>query len=310
MEVHGETIEYPAGKVNLKLPLRTNPQDQGSIGKMRHQRLAKNIPEPVIDPNMNIHQEIRDDKSVSNKVWDSYPTFIQDDSTDSIFIENISEPTGKYQYSSFGKGDPFVPPMFEIHQTTVEIPIVSVLQKYSLDKLAVVGIWELDNGERKTLIMTEDGEGVIAKKGEFIGQKGGTILEILPSNIVVREFFVNLDGTRQFSDTELYLGKQAEDEPSQGTPSAIEISKSSPTKSGASIIDDFIKASTTQKPSDLPSTEISTSTESAETPTGQPEEKLPFDEFVEKGYLNQSGTDSQPKEKKTVEDRMRQGSLK
>ena len=131
-----------------------------------------------------------------------------------VRIEDIVESTSEYTYSSFGKQDPFVPPMINELIARLEIPITSPLQRFPLASLKVTGLWTLPSGESKALVVTADDTGIISQVGDPIGRKGGKIIAIDDKKITVREFTPSPDGTRQFSDIEMPLGRiaQSDDE--------------------------------------------------------------------------------------------------
>jgi len=158
------------------------------------------------------------DTEMSNISWDSYLDIsegegIAADITNGIRVEDIVEPPSQYRYAAFGKADPFIPPMLTGYkESSLEIPIVSVLQRYRVGNLRIVGLWEITTGERKALIMTPKEEGIIATVGDSIGKRGGKILSIEEDSVNVREFTLAPDGTRQFEDTMMYLGNEQPDE--------------------------------------------------------------------------------------------------
>ena len=127
-------------------------------------------------------------------------------------VQNIIQASHEYNYASFGKKNPFIPPLISSHMAKIEIPVISVLQNFKLDQLNVVGIWILENNARKALITTEDSHGIIASVGDSIGNRGGKIVSIESDVVKVREFSLAPDGTRQFEDYNLRLGKDLPDE--------------------------------------------------------------------------------------------------
>lgn len=127
-------------------------------------------------------------------------------------VEDIVEPSAEYHYAGFGRPDPFQPPV-EIQAVvadTVEIPIVSPLQRYPLKELRLVGVWARNNGERKALVLTPVNEGIIVKVGDPVGNGGGKVISISDSSMVVREFLLAEDGTRQFSDSRIVFETKPE----------------------------------------------------------------------------------------------------
>lgn len=125
-------------------------------------------------------------------------------------VEDIVEPSADYHYAGFGKADPFQPPFAikAIVPDAVEIPIVSPLQRFALKDLKLVGVWARASGERKALVMTPTMEGIIVKVGDLVGSGGGKVMSISESAVLVREFLIANDGTRQFSDVRLIFAEK------------------------------------------------------------------------------------------------------
>lgn len=145
--------------------------------------------------------------------WESYanpatPGTPGTELTDDINIKDIVSITDEYTYAAFGQPDPFIPPLISHHVEQLEIPIVSVLQKYRLDELKVVGIWTLENKARRALITSSSDEGLIVSVGDPAGNRGGKIIAIEPNVVKVREFTLSPDGTRQFNDKDMWLGDE------------------------------------------------------------------------------------------------------
>lgn len=156
------------------------------------------------------------------------------DITRELTVEEITEPSIDFQYVSYGKDDPFVPPMTldedgnrksidalsrgkkpRKEVDSVEIAIVNNLQKYDLKKLKVVGIWQGASGERKALVLAPKGKGAMGgvgvvgvpvTKGTQIGNRGGVVVSIGPDRVNVREFVLLHDGKKHFKTTSKYLG--------------------------------------------------------------------------------------------------------
>lgn len=149
----------------------------------------------------------------SNKdnFWESYsPERGQGNGTDitkQTKVEDIIPSAKEYSYVSFNKPSPFIPPLLSSNMKGSETSLVSVLQRQRIDQIQVVGIWTLENMERKALVITDEDEGVIVAVGDLIGKKGGKIVAIEPDHIKIREFNRAPDGTRQFEDIEKWLGE-------------------------------------------------------------------------------------------------------
>ena len=87
--------------------------------------------------------------------------------------------------------------------------MISPLQRYPLEQLHVKGIWLLDDGTKKAIVMTPSQEGVIVKVGDPIS--AGKILDIKKNRIVVRQYKIRRDGAREYDDEDLYLGPSSAD---------------------------------------------------------------------------------------------------
>lgn len=124
-------------------------------------------------------------------------------------VEDVVQPSAQYHYAGFGKPDPFTPPVFvrSVVPDAVEIPIVSPLQRFSLGELKLGGVWVRGGGEKKALILTPTMEGIIVKVGDMVGNGGGRITNISDGAVMIREFLIANDGTRQFSDASLTFEK-------------------------------------------------------------------------------------------------------
>lgn len=117
----------------------------------------------------------------------------------------------EYHYNSMLKTDPFIPPKLSSLMAVLERPLESVLQRHKLTDLKVVGIWKLRNGKRKAMISLPSGEGVIVKEGSLIGFRG-KVEAIEKEHILVRQFILLSDGSRDHEDFQLWLEGNAPQE--------------------------------------------------------------------------------------------------
>ena len=135
-----------------------------------------------------------------------------EDITVQIQSDTILENAFEYTYASFGMPDPFVPNTHPTHMPSMSVLITNILQRYPIDRIRVVGIWELQNGSKKSLMMTEKSEGVVVAVGDSVGVKGGIITKIDSDHVVVREFTLNSEGEQHFFNHKIWLGSR--DQPS------------------------------------------------------------------------------------------------
>lgn len=136
-----------------------------------------------------------------------------EDITDQLKMETILEDSFEYTYAAFGRPDPFIPNTHPSHQPSVSVAITSILQRYPLDRIRVVGIWQLQNGGRKSLMMTEKSEGVVVALGDSVGIRGGKISKIEADHVVIREFTLDSEGIQHFVDRAIWLGSREEKKP-------------------------------------------------------------------------------------------------
>lgn len=164
----------------------------------------------------NIFKNSLDSDNLENQVyWESYSqSSIQPSASEKSKpsdVEIILDKEGHYTYSSYQLPNPFLPPMIEDHIAKVEIDVVSILQQFDVDSLNLVGTWKLDNGTSYALIVTpsqgKNGkkEAVTVKVGDPAGINGGHIFEIKKDEVIIREFSLAPDGTRQFVDKNILL---------------------------------------------------------------------------------------------------------
>ncbi len=220
-----EEIGEPAGALpdSAELPEIAPTEDAAPVedyAPVENDQVAK--PAPTASTK-KMKTEAQENKNQEN--WDSYSDAgtggVAQEITKGVRVEDIVEPPSDYRYAAFGKADPFVPPMVTsekpIGPGNLEIPIVSPLQRFDVMEMDLVGVWQLSTGERKAMILTpgnqeSGGQGIIVKNGDPIGKRGGKILGIGDDFLTVREFMLAADGTRQYEDQQMYMGKRSPDD--------------------------------------------------------------------------------------------------
>lgn len=175
-------------------------------------------------------------ETTPSQKWESIPRY-GDDKFGDFQIEEIVEPSSEYHYSAFGRSDPFALPQITGLPTdseiaagrlpsgrmslpknataqtirSAEIPVVSPLQRFSLGSLEVKGIVVDGKGVHKALIMTPEKEGIIVTTGDPIA--AGKVMDIIKDRVIVRQYSLREDGSREFTDRNLYLGTRQPDQP-------------------------------------------------------------------------------------------------
>jgi Tfp pilus assembly protein PilP len=175
-----------------------------------------------LDQDVVIEADESEVELMDDSAWDSaVKRFDQNDPAGTkkqIKVEDIIEPTSEYHYIAGRRKNPFIPgvvlgrPNFSQERTPedVEIPIINPLQSFSVNQLSVIGVWEGDDRVWKALIKTPNNQGIETKLGDPAGNSGGRIMSIAPEAVIVREFSVRSDGTREYRDIPIYMGSDKE----------------------------------------------------------------------------------------------------
>ncbi len=187
------------------------------------------VADPKVSPRNNRIKPIEESlpkkpAQQSSTLWESTPVsehVISENPGKGYRIDDITEPKTDYHYASFGNPDPFIPPLLAaptIVQANILKPIVSPLQNFPSSSLKVSGVWETDDGEWKALVMTKDGEGIVARQADPFGDKDGKIVNINEEGLTIREYIKNLDGTREVKEAKFLLSTATPSAAQWGTP--------------------------------------------------------------------------------------------
>jgi len=118
-------------------------------------------------------------------------------------------PEAEVAYSSVGKRDPFKSFIADLRASTG--PVVTrcntPLGRFELDQLRLVAII---TGLADPLAMVEapTGVGYTLRKGACVGKNGGVVTSIRSDEVVVAEWAVKADGTREKTQTALRLPRE------------------------------------------------------------------------------------------------------
>lgn len=196
-----------------------NPQYRWRQGGIT---VADNHEKPPAENNSNATDNNETSNENNKEAKDNQKNVTEEDNVDktietletSIQIDDIIEPPASYRYSSFNKRDPFAYPDRE--EFIDDEFVVSRLQRHDVSSLKLVGVWRLSTGVSKALILTPSGEGVVAVIGDPVGQNNGEVMEIGRNKIIIREYLMTPDGTRQFNDIDMFLEDYFGDEVGNG----------------------------------------------------------------------------------------------
>jgi type IV pilus assembly protein PilP len=116
----------------------------------------------------------------------------------------------EWVYSSVGKRDPFRSFLNEISaQTgTLATRCATPLGRYEVEQLKLVAVV---TGLEDPVAMVEapNGVGYALRRGACIGKNGGVVAAVRSSEVVISEWAVRADGSRDATQTVLRLPKQA-----------------------------------------------------------------------------------------------------
>ncbi len=120
-----------------------------------------------------------------------------------------SAPEAEVAYSSVGKRDPFKSFLGDLRASTgaVVTRCNTPLGRFELDQLRLVAVI---TGLADPLAMVEapTGVGYSVRKGACIGKNGGVVATIRTGEVVVTEWAMRADGTREKTETALRLPKE------------------------------------------------------------------------------------------------------
>ncbi len=118
-------------------------------------------------------------------------------------------PEAELAYSSVGKRDPFKSFLGELRASTgaVVTRCSTPLGRFELDQMRLVAVV---TGLADPLAMVEapTGVGYAVRKGACIGKNGGVVATIRSGEMVVTEWAVRADGTREKTETALRLPRE------------------------------------------------------------------------------------------------------
>jgi Tfp pilus assembly protein PilP len=126
------------------------------------------------------------------------------DLKDSFLLEK-KEKKILYQYTLYQKANPFIPPVIEDLKPRMEIQVIHELQNYFLSELKLVGTWNVNEKEKKALIMTPDQKSFTVDINTPIGRKGGRISEINENSILVTYYELLPKGKKKKMTESIYL---------------------------------------------------------------------------------------------------------
>ncbi|WP_234945319.1 pilus assembly protein PilP [Anaeromyxobacter sp. Fw109-5] len=113
-------------------------------------------------------------------------------------------------YSSVGKRDPFRSYLSELSKQGSELATrcATPLGKFELEQLQLVAVVTgLENPV--AMVQAPNGVGYSLRRGACIGKNGGTVAAVRSGEVVVAEWVVRADGTRDRTQTVIRLPREA-----------------------------------------------------------------------------------------------------
>jgi type IV pilus assembly protein PilP len=123
--------------------------------------------------------------------------------------EKVEPPVQEWAYSSVGKRDPFRSFLAEIESTpgAIATRCTTPLGRFELEQLKLVAvITGLD--DPVAMVEAPGGTGYSLKRGACLGRNGGVVSAVRSGEVIVSEWAIRADGTRERAQTILRLPKE------------------------------------------------------------------------------------------------------
>ncbi|MFY3742882.1 pilus assembly protein PilP [Anaeromyxobacter sp. Red801] len=119
-------------------------------------------------------------------------------------------PVDDWVYSSVGKRDPFRSFLADVAQAGngLQTRCATPLGRFELDQLKLVAV-VTGLEDPVAMVETPAGVGYAVRRGACLGKNGGTVAAVRSGELVVTEFALRADGTRDRTQTVLRLPKEA-----------------------------------------------------------------------------------------------------
>ncbi len=116
----------------------------------------------------------------------------------------------EWSYTSVGKRDPFRSYLAEIGAggKTLVNPCPTPLGRFELEQLKLVAV-VTGLEDPVAMVQAPNGVGYTVRRGACIGKNGGKVIAVRSGEVVVSEWAIRADGTRDRTQTVLKMPKQA-----------------------------------------------------------------------------------------------------
>ena len=118
--------------------------------------------------------------------------------------------TPEWSYSSVGKRDPFRSFLAELEQTSTGLATrcATPLGRFELEQLRLVAV-VTGLEDPVAMVQAPSGVGYSVRRGACIGKNGGVVAAVRSGEVVVTEWAIRADGTRDKTQTSLRLPREA-----------------------------------------------------------------------------------------------------
>ncbi len=119
------------------------------------------------------------------------------------------KPEAEWSYSSAGKRDPFRSFLAEARSSgrLLDTRCATPLGRFELEQLKLVAV-VTGLEDPVAMLQAPNGVGYAVRRGACIGKNGGTVLAVRTGEVVVAEWVVRADGTRDRTQTVISLPKR------------------------------------------------------------------------------------------------------
>jgi type IV pilus assembly protein PilP len=116
----------------------------------------------------------------------------------------------EWSYSSVGKRDPFRSFLTELEQTQSGLATrcATPLGRFELEQLRLVAV-VTGLEDPVAMVQAPSGVGYTVRRGACIGKNGGIVAAVRSGEVVVTEWAIRADGTRDRTQTSLRLPREA-----------------------------------------------------------------------------------------------------
>ncbi|WP_242342624.1 pilus assembly protein PilP [Anaeromyxobacter terrae] len=120
------------------------------------------------------------------------------------------KPAPEWAYTSVGKRDPFRSYLSELSKQGGELATrcATPLGKFELEQLKLVAI-VTGLEDPVAMVQAPNGVGYTLRRGACIGKNGGTVAAVRSGEVVVAEWAIRADGTRDRTKTVIRLPREA-----------------------------------------------------------------------------------------------------